>query len=243
MKTLAKLSVVSACILVGMTSCLKNSDPDFGISGIGAYILQQNEVSSTDTVATFAPYIIFSANQPLAKASVTCPSYVLGVNGKITNNYYWESNVPAYEYKQEMEDESYTITATNANGEKAIYTFQLGIDKSKAIGEFDAKFTYDSQSGLTVKWDPAKNANFYELVARESENPTIKGTVATTSSQHQITFTNYDASNAGLKSGTKYDFELVAYTKENNVITVKLKNRTGKNQFTVNSWGTNNSGE
>ena len=237
MKTLAKLFVVSACV-VGMTSCLKNSDPDFGISQGGWYILQKNEVIGDDTVSKFAPYIWFATNEIMAQASVTCQSYPLGVPGKLTN-YIWMSKVPDYDYKTELEEQSYTFTGTNAEGEKVIYTVQMGVDPDKAIGDFNAEFSYASGKGLTVKWGEVENAGYFELVCWLSDDPENVKTLATTS-QKEISFTNYDASSAGLTNGKKYGFEVFAYTVENNRLTVKLENRYRQNEFYVESWGTDN---
>ncbi len=237
MKTLAKLFIVSAC-MVGMTSCLKNSDPDFGITQGNWYILQKNEVAGNDTVPKFAPYIWFATNEIMAQASVTSQSYPLGVPGKLTN-YFWMSKVPDYDYKAELENQSYTFTGANADGEKVIYTVQMGVEADKAIGDFNAEFTYASSKGITVKWGDVKNAGYFELVVWPSDDPENVKKLASTS-QKEISFTNYDASSAGLANGKKYGFELFAYTVKNNVLTVKLENRPGQNKFYVESWGTDN---
>lgn len=244
MKTLGKLKLltVSALLVLGMSSCLKTSDPEFGISGVNAYVLQRNTVTSTDTIPSFAPYILFAANEALASTTtVKSPSNPLGVNGKVKNGYYWESSISNYDYSNDLTDESYTINAVNAEGEVAVFTFQMGVDKDKAMGEVDADFSYDSTKGLKVKWNAVKNANYFELLAWLLDSPDNKLAVATqksTSAQnYEVDFTNYDASNKGFEAGKSYGFQLVSYYTENNRIKIKLVNNK---TFTINSWGSNN---
>lgn len=244
MKTLGKLKLltVSALLVLGMSSCLKSSDPEFGISGVNAYVLQKNTITSTDTIPSFAPYILFVANEALASSTtVKSPSNPLGVNGKVKNGYYWESSISNYDYSNDLADDSYTINAVNAEGEVAVFTFQMGVDKDKAMGEVDADFSYDSTKGLKVKWKAAKNANYFELLAWLVDSPDNKLAVATQKStsaeSYEVDFTNYDASNKGFEAGKAYGFQLVSYYTENNRIKIKLvNNRT----FTINSWGSNN---
>lgn len=238
MKTLGKLKLltVSALLVLGMSSCLKTSDPEFGISGVNAYIMQENEIRGTDTIPTFAPYILFAANEALASTStVTSPSSPIGIFGKVKNGYYWESSV--YDYSRELTDETYTIKAVNAEGEVAIFTFQMGVNKDKAIGVVDADFSYDSSSGLTVKWNAAKNANYFELLAWLVDSPDNKIVVAKSTSEQKIVFNNYDASKVGFETGKAYGFQLVTYYVENNRTKIKL---VDKNTFRVDSWGSNN---
>ncbi|MEG2277378.1 MAG: hypothetical protein RSC80_06035 [Odoribacter sp.] len=237
MRTLGKLKllVLSAFIFVGMTSCLKTSDPDFGISGGNWYVLQQNEIVGTDTTPEFAPYIIFSVNESLAKATVSSQSFPAelgGIAGKITGSY-WESNTSYLSYKPELLEETYKIAAYNAAGEMATFSFQIGVKKDKAIGVLKSVFSYDSSKGLTVKWTPVKNANYYELSIWDPtmSNPR-KVAIKNTTDKKEFTFDNYDASKLGVESGKEYKFELVAYNIEANRIKIKLV-PTSENKFSV----------
>lgn len=241
MRVFAKLFVSAICV-VGMTSCLKNND-SFGISQGGWYILQRNDLEGGDTIPKFAPYIWFSTNENMVEATMTGTSYG-AVSGKI-NSYVWVSNVPDYNYRPEIEEQTFVFRATNAGGDVTGYSVSMGADPEKAIGDFNAEFSYASNNGLTVKWGEVKNAGLFELVCRLSDDPNSVRSVktVTTDRQGEILFSNSDALTAGLTNGKRYSFELFAYAIENNIITIKLENRSGQNQFNVDSWGTDNPAE
>lgn len=237
MKTLKKASFgMVALLALGMTSCLNHSDPEFGISGGTYYALQRNDIMDNDTMAAFAPYVMVLSNEPSTKVTVTSPTYMFGLPMKnLSDGYIWESRVASYDYNSSLPEETYTIQMTNAEGKVAQTTFMLGVKAEDALGVLNPQYTYDVTKGVTIKWEPVRNANRYELTAWDVdvENKVVVDYVEG-SNATELVFNPGEAMQFGFQKGKTYKFVLSAWKVVNNRPKIKL---TSEDVYTIPAWG------
>lgn len=237
MKTLKKASFgMVALLALGMTSCLNHSDPEFGISGGTYYALQRNDIMDNDTMAAFAPYVMVLSNEPSTKVTVTSPTYMFGLPMKnLSDGYIWESRVASYDYNSSLPEETYTIQMTNAEGKVAQTTFMLGVKAEDALGVLNPEYTYEVTKGVTIKWEPVRNANRYELTAWDVdvENKVVVDYVEG-SNATELVFNPGEAMQFGFQKGKTYKFVLSAWKVVNNRPKIKL---TSEDVYTIPAWG------
>lgn len=253
MKTFKKIQLlaVSAGLLLGMSSCLKTKEADFGLTGLNYYVLQKNTGSGESISSSFAPYFIFQANEPLAKTGtrVTSTMELLGYSLTKLNDYTYEVNTDYVSYTDKIPNGQYTVNLTSTEAKTAQNTFTINVADDKILGDWDkVEITYDPAKGITAVWDAVKNANVYGLYAWSASdiNPE-KYLMKSVENKTDMLFTKDDAAYLRLPSGEPffvngkaYKFELVAhYIDSGNALKIKLINNSSKTQLTVSSWGNN----
>lgn len=169
-----KLCALALVLTAGMTSCLKTSDPDFGIGADVAYIEQMG----TGNGAEFKPVLRIYSNYPLASATCT-------FSGKT----YYFTDVPTTveSYYDFMEIDPYmstpvdTVTsglcvvqAVSAEDEPRTASAQISFRLLKPLGEFNVEsFEYDAEKQtVTGIWNKVENATSYALMYRTSPSQT-----------------------------------------------------------------------
>lgn len=175
MKTFGKLKLLAIGVLLmaGMSSCLKSSDPGFGIAPYLAYIEQDGHGKS----ARFMPAMQLFGNQPIdvSLASPVCKFE--------NNNYMFQavagSNNTLLELTSSMNPPVDTvkswicsITAVSKTEEPEQASTSFSFRAKKALGEFDVEsLAYSgTDSKVTGEWKKVENAEEYILVYRESSN-------------------------------------------------------------------------
>ena len=156
MKTFGKLKLLAIGVLLmaGMSSCLKSSDPGFGIAPYLAYIEQDGHGKS----ARFMPAMQLFGNQPIdvSLASPVCKFE--------NNNYMFQADT--------VKSWICSITAVSKTEEPEQASTSFSFRAKKALGEFDVEsLAYSgTDSKVTGEWKKVENAEEYILVYRESSN-------------------------------------------------------------------------
>ena len=148
MRTLGKLKLiaVSAALVLGMSSCLKN-DKKFAIYASPAYILQEGN-SYQLQIQVHGKNYSFSA-----------------VEG--SQNFLMQINAYSAPTLDTIKEGLCTVTAFNAEGNSAVSQLQFyGTDKK--IGNVTlTKFSYSGADGkVTAEWNKVENAEAYYLLYR-----------------------------------------------------------------------------
>ena len=172
MKTFGKLKlmVIGILLMAGMSSCLKSSDPSFGIAPYLAYIVQEGHGET----AEFTPAMQLYGNKPI-DVSTTSPVC------KFENrNYYFEpvaeSNNALFELTSAMNTSVDTvkawtcsITAISKTEEPESASISFSFTPKKVLGEFNvASLTYNgADNKVTGEWMKVDNASEYILVYRK----------------------------------------------------------------------------
>lgn len=174
MKSLRKIQLlaVSACLVVGMSSCLKNSEPDFA-AGLSGYIIQKNDAGNT----RFQPYFFAQTNNPATVTLRSSDNYESYPLADISlDQSYFVSNNKSYMYPaptDSIPSGNFTLEATNAGGEVVRATMAFTVTSANKLGAVNVKeFTYSASSKLiTAKWKKTTNAKEYYLVVVDSRSP------------------------------------------------------------------------
>lgn len=161
MRTLGKLKLiaVSAALVLGMSSCLKN-DKKFAIYASLAYILQEGN--------RYQLQIQVQGNEQIksASASLNGKNYSFSaVEG--SQNFLMQINAYSAPTLDTIKEGLCTVTAFNAEGNSAVSQLQFyGTDKK--IGNVTlTKFSYSGADGkVTAEWNKVENAEAYYLLYR-----------------------------------------------------------------------------
>ena len=161
MRTLGKLKLiaVSAALVLGMSSCLKN-DKKFAIYASPAYILQEGN--------RYQLQIQVQGNEQIksASASLNGKNYSFSaVEG--SQNFLMQINAYSAPTLDTIKEGLCTVTAFNAEGNSAVSQLQFyGTDKK--IGNVTlTKFSYSGADGkVTAEWNKVENAEAYYLLYR-----------------------------------------------------------------------------
>ena len=153
MRTLGKLKLiaVSAALVLGMSSCLKN-DKKFAIYASPAYILQEGN--------RYQLQIQVQGNEQIksASASLNGKNYSFSaVEG--SQNFLMQINAYSAPTLDTIKEGLCTVTAFNAEGNSAVSQLQFyGTDKK--IGNVTlTKFSYSGADGkVTAEWNKVENA-------------------------------------------------------------------------------------
>ncbi|MFR3328553.1 MAG: hypothetical protein ACLTSL_00015 [Odoribacter splanchnicus] len=169
MRTLGKLKLiaVSAALVLGMSSCLKN-DKKFAIYASPAYILQEN--------IGYRLQIQVQGNEQIksASASLNGKSYSFSaVEG--SQNFLMQIN--AYSASIDTISEGLcTVTAFNAEGNSAVSQLQFYSTDKKIGNVMLTKFSYSGADGkVTAEWNKVENAEAYYLLYRIKNSSTMFG--------------------------------------------------------------------
>lgn len=168
MKTLGKLKFVmlSALILLGTSSCLKQSDPEFGLGVSLAYILQNGYGENT----SFQPAVYLQGNEPIKSANCKFEDKTYSFQTiSSSNGYAMEINSLFSTPVDTVEKWTCTISATSANEDQATAEVRITFpDTEKPLSQFTlSEFKYTaSDNKITAKWDKVDNATSYYLVSR-----------------------------------------------------------------------------
>lgn len=161
MKTLGKLKLwsVAACIVLGMSSCLKH-DNSINVVLQYPYLLQTSE-------GTYIPQMRIQAGDPLSAAKVTVAGKAYSFT-KI-NDYVFE--IASSGYLTELDTVPAGIcelTAVGVNEKTADLTFALSAT-TKKLGTVVAALTYkESESKIEIELaDTVTNATSYYLVLQQ----------------------------------------------------------------------------
>lgn len=139
-------------------SCLKSSDPDFVIRGMG-YVLQQNVVNEGTVNSTFAPYIAVSSPYqefPITDVNVSGGDMFM----RKISSYAFESPL---RYSDKLPDATYTVTAVTESGETSQLAFTLKPTKKMSNLEV-TKLSYSMSRGIRAEWKAVDNAAAYVLM-------------------------------------------------------------------------------
>lgn len=172
MKTLGKLKLltVSALLVLGMSSCLKTSDPEFQFGASPAYILQ----TGTGDNAKFQPVMRIYAYEAFANASVTFTpandkiqagpfTFIAGNNA----GEKWLSTSYGIGASDSIPNGTYTVTASNQEGKTA--TLSALASLSKKLGEIESTISYTAANGVKAEWKKVENATNYYLMYRTTD--------------------------------------------------------------------------
>lgn len=172
MKTLGKMKLlaVSALLVLGMSSCLKNSDPDFQFGISPAYVLQ----TGTGDAAQFRPVMRLYAMEAFASASIKFTpandkieagpfTFVAGANSAEK----WLGGSYGTSASDSIPNGTFTITATNAEGKPASASVLVSL--SKKLGELTSKINYTAAKGVEASWEKVDNATTYALLYRTED--------------------------------------------------------------------------
>lgn len=160
MRTLGKLKLiaVSAALVLGMSSCLKN-DKKFAIYASPAYILQEGN--------RYQLQIQVQGNEQIESASAS-------LNGKnysfsaVEGSQNFLMQINAYSASTDTISEGLcTVTASNAEGNSAVSQLQFYSTDKKIGNVMLTKFSYSGADGkVTAEWNKVENAEAYYLLYR-----------------------------------------------------------------------------
>lgn len=168
-----KLFVAAAVVAVGMSSCLKGSDPTFQIFPSVAYIQQSGSGESVN----FQPAMQLQGNMPI-KAGMMTP-----VCKFMNQNYYFETVEGYSNYLLEMtssmnmpvagdtiDNWAFSVEATSDSEQPAQASIQLSFPEKKPLGKFNVEsMEYSADKGtITGVWNKVENAADYLLVFKKS---------------------------------------------------------------------------
>lgn len=207
MKTFGKIKLfaLSATLFLGMTSCLKSSDPQFQFGVNPMYIFQTGEGES----ASFQPVMRIYAYEALKNASVKYTP----ANDKINaGSYYfmpgsvqterWLSGIPS----DSIPNGTYLLVASNQEDEQASLTILADINKK--LGAIESELTYSVNTGIKATWEKVDNATNYCLLYRTDSMKDwalLNWNEGTSSSLKEGTC------NPNIENGTQVTFAVGAY--------------------------------
>ena len=172
MKTLKtlKLLSISALVVLGMSSCEKIPDPEFGLAALNPYVEQLSD-------GRFVPYFYvqptYYANFYIKKATAS--------NGKITysmSNIGYGCQTSANQSDNKLPEGTYVIKVTATTGETDSLKVTFDLKESQIMGDLVVdSLIYDPSDGIKAGWQAVTNADAYCLaimpVAEDSEGNLI----------------------------------------------------------------------
>ncbi len=158
-----KLLAVSVLIMLGMSSCLKNSDPDFAIGANPCFILQEGTNNFRPVMRVYAFESIQSISLKYTPAGeLPNQSYMFSAADQ-TKTQWWLSDIYGSSSSNEIPNGTFTITASNLESQPASLSIPVDIDKK--LGELNFKnFAYTVNDGITAELDKVENATDYVLM-------------------------------------------------------------------------------
>lgn len=212
MKTLGKLKLltVSAFIVLGMSSCLKVSDPDFGVGLNIAYIQQRG----TGEQATFMPMIQIQGNKPIKSATAKFEDltyYFEPVEN--TGNYFMELTSFVNSPVDTVKNWSCSISATSVDETPESYSSQFTFATVETLGDFEVTaFQFTGFDGkITCKFNQVVNAtNYYAMLMLEGSNMWIPvADISTSGTEAELT----GICSLNLTKDTQYNIAIAAANK------------------------------
>lgn len=231
MKTFGKIKLLLlfATIALGMTSCLKSSDPEFQFGISPLYILQTKDGEKDQ----FRPVMRIYAYEAIKNASVKYTP----ANDKINaGNYrFVAGNVQTEKWLYGMLSDSipngnYLLVASNQEDKQASLTILADINKK--LGAVESTITYNVNDGIKAEWKKVDNATNYCLLYRTSEMQDwayLNWNEGTSSSLEKGT------SKPNIENGTRVTFAVGAYYSQNPYSMPLIK----AGEKLIVTWGTN----
>lgn len=167
MRTLGKLKLLtaSALLMIGMSSCLKSSDPGFQFGVMQPYMMQKGHGDN----ATFAPAIRIYAYEPILKAVAEYKGETYSFSAANTDKTVMDMSLGYIYTADSIPNGVYTISASNVQGETA--SLPLTFDIDKRLGELKVtSFTYKASEGIKASWEKTDNASAYYLLVRSGDD-------------------------------------------------------------------------
>lgn len=205
-----KLKMLKQFILVGLliisvSACVVRNDDKFNLVAWNYYVLQEDEITPTDTISKYAPYFTFGANQDIQEGSLktlTGKSYPLIYSGS-QSALSIDLSVSSV-FSDTIPNGNYEIKVVNKSGDFDMITLKLNV--LNPIGTLDyTKLAYTAKDGIKAAWFPSKNANvYYILVSEGSEKYTPKKLVYSYSSTTDEATVSYNTLAKELTPGKNY---------------------------------------
>lgn len=169
MRTLGKfkLLAVSALIVLGMSSCLKNSDPDFGIGISPCFILQEGTNNFRPVMTVYSLSL-----EPMQNVSVkyqpahdslnmgTLYSFSPVDQSKTT---WWLSPTYGSGSSKNIPNGIFNVQASNLEGKVSLLPVTVDIDKKLEVINIK-KLTYTASNGVSAEWEKVENATAYVML-------------------------------------------------------------------------------
>lgn len=240
MKTYSRLKLFCVALMTGfaLSSCLDSEDPEFGITGISAYVNQKTTQvvggDSTTNRYEYLPVIQVMANDVISQSVCQGPNGVIPL--EFAPGYYNTLVRTEYSFmsvSSSFPAGSYTVQLTNADSETCSYTFS--ISAMEPLGYIKITEAPTSANGrISVKWADVENADSYqicifekgeELYARYSTNSI---SAESYKEEDGITFTldSDDMTLYGLTAGTQYDVCVAAISQSTSGTIISYSDKT-----------------
>lgn len=168
MRTLGKIKLlaISALIVLGMSSCLKNSDPDFGIGINPCFILQEGANDFKPVMRVFAYEAIQKVNvqyNPAHDSLDVKTLYLFSAVDQAKTQWWLGSSYGSDISTENIPNGTFTISASNLEGKVTSVPISVNLDKK--LGELNIrKLTYTINDGISAEFDKVENATDYVLM-------------------------------------------------------------------------------
>lgn len=222
-----KQSILLGLLIISVSACVVKKEDRFGLVAWNYYVLQEDEITPTDTISKFAPYFAFGADQEIQEGSLktlTGKSYPLIYSGSrsamsvdLTQSGVFSDTIP---------NGNYEIKVVNKSGDFDMITLKLNVQNR--IGALDyTKLTYSSSDGIKAAWFPSKNANvYYILISEGVEKYTPKLLVYSYSSTTDEATVSYNTLAKELTPGKTYQAVYAAgYVNSSNQLQILLESK------------------
>lgn len=184
MKTILNLKqcLILFAAVFSLTSCLKSDDPDFQIFP-GGYVIQEvteipgGEGEDATYSDRFAPYVIAQAYnyEQIASCSASGGGSTMLMSKADQYGYVWITSIPTY--SSAFPKDTYTIQATNAEGEIATNSVSFNLITKQMKGKLKGGINYDSNTKkLSVEFNKVENATEYIVTASTSSDANLLNT-------------------------------------------------------------------
>lgn len=218
MKTFGKLKLaaVSALIVLGMSSCLKNDDPDFAIGTQSAYILQEG----SGTSARFMPAIRLMGNRALQSATCQLDGETYRFSKVEANNPYYMEIEPSYQYSTDtIMDWTCKLSATSTEETPVTVQTSFSFTAGPKLGAFNVtELKYIGNSNkVEGKWNKVDNASGYCLMIKlQNSKMFIPYKEISVGSGDELS----GSVSIPLENGAKCDIAIGAINKSKSIITI-----------------------
>lgn len=171
MKTSLKIKqfLIVALTVLLCSSCL-DSDNAFQIGVNRAFVIQENVMDGDELIQKkFFPYILFSGNEDFSTYECKTTSGVtVPVKRYFDYKYAAEIDLSRSTYTTSLPNDSYILSATNADGELAKTQIDLTITAS--LGAFNNFEASCADGKYKAKWDAVENATSYVVIITENSS-------------------------------------------------------------------------
>lgn len=202
-----KLVILSLWFMGALSSCL-DTDDDFTVTPVLAYILQESAGES----AVFTPAIQLYGNEPIVTAKVSYEGRVWNFKKMDASGYMMEI-APSYASLplDTVPRGYFAISAVNEKGEQAAN--QIGLFGDKPLGEMTVtEFAYTASTGkVAAKWNRVENADSYYLVYRTTADMWL--VAAQLRAEEKEGVMSATVEQLPLDKGTEYQLGIAAYCK------------------------------